>query len=218
MKRDQLRFVDVETCERLSTEKYGPAPEGKPHALRPAMATVALVTIGAADIDGQLICGTFVNLEAFGCEAIPVSQTLNQWIVWCPNEEALFYRMGIGKDAEGFGLVTFNGRRFDVPVLTLGFARHGYQIPKTLARAYSESRYKPVFNLDLFDRLTGFQATSASLSEFSRAFGIEDPKAHGEGGMFEDLCNPEGLEAAIRYNRGDVVATYKLWLKWTAAQ
>lgn len=208
-----LRWVDVETCERLSTLRYGPAPEGSPHALKPVMASVALVTAAYANPDGTLEMETWVNCDAFGKPPREVTSQLPGAIFLSRDEAELFAQADLAY-ALNHPLVTFNGRRFDIPVLAIGYARHRQKIPNGLKIAFDESRYKPVYNLDIFDRMTGFKATSGSLSEFSRAFGIADPKETFRGGAFEDLCNPYGLEDAIVYNRGDVAATYQLWDIW----
>lgn len=114
--------------------------------------------------------------------------------------------------------ITFNGRGFDIPFLMVRSAVHGIKPSKDLMRGrYMYQQNGDALNIDLADQLSFYGAVrrKGSLHLWSRAFGIESPKANGVSGddvqqMFKDK---KFLEIA-RYNVGDLRATRALYEKW----
>ena len=115
--------------------------------------------------------------------------------------------------------ITFNGRTFDIPFLMVRSAIHAIRPTKDLmqGRYPWQQRNNSAVHVDLFDVLTFYGATrrKGGLHLWSRAFGIESPKA---GGVSGDDVGPlfkkkKFLEIA-KYNVGDLRATRELYGKW----
>lgn len=113
-------------------------------------------------------------------------------------------------------IVSFNGRRFDGPFLKVRSMVHDLSIPVEIV-GY---RYDKVpFHLDILDHLTDFGTAGfkGNLHMWSRAMGIESPKADGvSGDMVSDMYHAGKILDIARYSAGDIVATgelYKRWLK-----
>ncbi len=114
--------------------------------------------------------------------------------------------------------ITFNGRGFDVPFLMIRSAIHGIRPSKDLMRGRYLYQHNPdALHIDLMEQLTFYGATrrKGSLHLWSRAFGIESPKA---GGVTGDDVGPlfkkkKYLDIA-KYNVGDLRATRALYEKW----
>jgi len=114
--------------------------------------------------------------------------------------------------------VSFNGRGFDVPFLMIRSAIHGIRPTKDLmSNRDLNSQKSSALHIDLQDQLTFYGAVRrrGSLHTWSRAFGIESPKAQGITGDDVGALFKEGkfLEIA-KYNVGDLKATKKLYEYW----
>ena len=79
------------------------------------------------------------------------------------SEEALAREFWARAERFAGCLVTFNGRRFDFPVLELAALRYGIAAPVHFAEGTgsSRARYSTERHLDLFDYLTNFGAAAA---------------------------------------------------------
>ena len=114
--------------------------------------------------------------------------------------------------------VSFNGRTFDVPFLLIRSAIHGIRPTKNLmANRYLSSQPKNAKHIDLLDQLTFYGAVRrrGSLHLFTRAFGIESPKAAGiTGDQVGQLFQEKKFLDIAKYNVGDLIATKKLFEKW----
>lgn len=114
--------------------------------------------------------------------------------------------------------ITFNGRGFDIPFLMVRSAVHGIRPTKDLMRGrYLYQQDPHAIHIDLQDQLSFYGAVrrKGSLHLWSRAFGIESPKAQGitgddVGRLFKEK---KYLEIA-KYNVGDLRATKELYDKW----
>lgn len=114
--------------------------------------------------------------------------------------------------------VSFNGRAFDVPFLMVRSAIHKIKPSKNLmANRYLSSQPKNARHVDLLDQFTfyGSVRRKGNLHLWSRAFGIESPKAGGVtgddvGGLFKEK---KFMEIA-KYNAGDLRATKALYEYW----
>jgi DNA polymerase elongation subunit (family B) len=115
--------------------------------------------------------------------------------------------------------ITFNGRGFDVPFLMIRSAIHGIRPTKDLmqARYPWQARGDGAVHVDLYDQLSFYGATrrKGSLHLWSRAFGIESPKAEGVSGEdVQPLFKKKRFLDIARYNIGDLRATRALYEKW----
>jgi 3'-5' exonuclease len=114
--------------------------------------------------------------------------------------------------------ITFNGRTFDVPFLTVRSAVHGIRPTKDLMRGrYLYQQSPDAIHLDLLDQLTYYGATrrKGSLHLWSRVFGIESPKVSGvTGDDVGRLFKEKKFIDIARYNVGDLYATKTLYEKW----
>lgn len=113
--------------------------------------------------------------------------------------------------------VSFNGRQFDAPFLTIRSMVHSVRPSKDLLSNRYLSSQRGCTHIDLMDQLTFYGAARfrKSLHLFCRAFGIESPKASGTTGddVAELYKNKKYLDIA-RYNAGDLRATSALYKRW----
>lgn len=114
--------------------------------------------------------------------------------------------------------ISFNGRAFDVPFLMIRSAIHGVRPTKDLMRGrYLYQQNFAAKHIDLLDQLSFYGALrrKGGLHLWSRAFGIESPKAHGVTGDDVARLFREGKFLDIaKYNVGDLLATKKLYEYW----
>ncbi len=115
-------------------------------------------------------------------------------------------------------LVTFNGRAFDLPLLVHRMA--GWQIrpcPFLLACA-RQPRYKGAgAHVDLREAFTFAGAVTGngtSLRAFALGYGIDDPKAGGDGSKVAAFIERGDAAALVRYCLGDVATTAALYQRW----
>lgn len=114
--------------------------------------------------------------------------------------------------------VTFNGRSFDVPFLWTRSAVHGIKPTKNLmVNRYLNYQPWNAKHVDLFDQLSfyGSVRRKGSLHLWTRAMGIESPKAQGVTGDDVRMLFKEGKYQDIaRYNARDLWATLELYRRY----
>lgn len=114
--------------------------------------------------------------------------------------------------------ITFNGRAFDVPFLAVRSAIHDIRPSKDLLRGRYLYQHNPdALHIDLMEQLTFYGATrrKGSLHLWTRAFGIESPKATGvTGDDVGPLFKKKKYLEIAKYNVGDLRATRALYEKW----
>jgi uncharacterized protein YprB with RNaseH-like and TPR domain len=109
-------------------------------------------------------------------------------------------------------VITFNGRSFDGPFLTLRSAKHKVHPAKNLF-GY---RYDHRAHCDLLEQLTFYGATRRySLDFYTKFFGIKSSKDEGVNGEIVGELYQAGkyLEIA-RYCARDLIATGELYAHW----
>ena len=117
------------------------------------------------------------------------------------------------------GIVTFNGRGFDVPFIYLRSAVLNVPISRKDWLGY---RYSIEPHCDLAEQLTFYgvsgrdgAARRFNLDFYCKAFGIESPKSHGVSGMDVNRLLEEGRHREIaEYCLRDVKATLELYRLW----
>lgn len=114
--------------------------------------------------------------------------------------------------------ISFNGRSFDVPFIMLRSAIHHIKPSKDLlSNRYLSSQRFDAKHVDLLDQLTFYGAffKRPNLHLFSRAFGIESPKAQGVTGDDVTRLFKEGqCKEIARYNSRDLKSTAALYDYW----
>ena len=113
--------------------------------------------------------------------------------------------------------ITFNGRAFDAPFLAIRSAVHGVRPTKNLMEGRYLYQQRNCVHIDLLDQLTFYGAVrrKGNLHLWSKAFGIQSPKAEGiTGDDVGRLFKEKKFLEIARYNVGDLIATKELYDKW----
>jgi predicted PolB exonuclease-like 3'-5' exonuclease len=118
---------------------------------------------------------------------------------------------------ENFGgcLITFNGRRFDLPVLELAAMRWGISAPRYFDTSDSaRSRNSPERHLDLCEYVTNFREVGlrGGMDLLLKMVGLPGKLAMN-GGMVQEYFDTERYDEIHRYCRADVIQTYFLFLR-----
>ncbi len=110
-------------------------------------------------------------------------------------------------------MVSFNGRRFDVPFLQVRSAVQGVQVPVDLIGPRYNRKGRP--HLDLYEAVTayGLMRGPASLDACCHAFGIPTPKAGLDGSQVAGAYEEGRVREIALYNLADVEATRALYFK-----
>ena len=117
-------------------------------------------------------------------------------------------------------LVTWNGRRFDLPLLIHRMVVHEVTVPAILTRAAREKRYSPNCHVDLMDGCTFYGTAERghmSMRAACLALRLGDPKAEGDGAAVFDLVRERRREELEAYNLGDVAFLAQLYQRWVSA-
>lgn len=133
------------------------------------------------------------------------------------SEEALVREFWARAERFGGCLVTFNGRRFDLPVLELAALRYGVAAPNHFAEGpgAARSRYSTERHLDLCDYLTNFGATGAlrgGMDLLLKMIGLPG-KTEIDGSQVQTFYDEGRLDEIDRYCCSDVIQTYFLFLR-----
>lgn len=113
------------------------------------------------------------------------------------------------------GLVSFNGRNFDLPVMELAAFRYGCVAPRYFNEKYGHRyRYSQESHYDLYDFITnaGMYRVRGGFDLLLRAIGMPG-KGEIDGSMVQELWEAGRLEAIHQYCRRDVIQTYFLFLR-----
>ena len=110
----------------------------------------------------------------------------------------------------GRNCLTFNGKGFDLPVLTMTAMRASVFDCDNLTNAWSANRYRGS-HIDVADLITNFgSAPRTSLEMLCESLAIP-VKANGHGVDVADMLQDEGIEAVKRYCEEDVASTLALF-------
>lgn len=138
-----------------------------------------------------------------------------QTVICMPGEETAFYGAVDRLLPTGATSVTYNGRGFDLPVLRLqAMAARHFDLAGLSAHAQA-GRYAAT-HCDLADQFSGYGSTRrVPLVELCQALSIP-VKTSTHGSEVGDLWRRGDIGAIARYVGEDVIATYILWLHWSA--
>jgi 3'-5' exonuclease len=112
-------------------------------------------------------------------------------------------------------LVTFNGRRFDLPVLELAAMRWGISAPRYFDSSDSARlRHWPERHLDLCEYLTNFGEVGlrGGMDLLMKMLGLPG-KLGMNGAMVQEYFDSRRFDDIHRYCRADVIQTYFLFLR-----
>ena len=176
-------------------------------------------------LTAQVVCIAMLNAETGRGQVLftaedyeePASESGQVEFVPCVDEEELltaFWDVARHYD----GVVTFNGRGFDVPFIYLRSALLNVPISRKDWLGY---RFQVEPHCDLADQFTFYQggrdgaSRRFNLDFYCKAFGIESPKGHGVTGMDVSRLLLEGRYREIaEYCLRDVEATVSLYRIW----
>jgi predicted PolB exonuclease-like 3'-5' exonuclease len=113
-------------------------------------------------------------------------------------------------------LVTWNGRRFDLPVIVARCMKHRIPLPAYFQEHDMRYRYSKGArgHLDLADQLTDHGAAQpAPLDGWAKMIGLPG-KGDVDGGQVAGLVAAGELERVRAYCLDDVAQTARIWLEW----
>jgi hypothetical protein len=168
-------------------------------ALSPLLSRVISLAVGDAHGEGGTVLFAPPTPEDFPDPP--------EWIRVVTEPELLTAFWDLASQAES--VVTFNGRRFDVPFLLVRSAIHGVPVRVDLM----SDRYGVRPHLDLRWLLTGGERGNGpfSLDTVCFAFGIDSPKEAMDGSMVGKAFQAGRFVEIARYNLADVAATRALF-------
>lgn len=111
-------------------------------------------------------------------------------------------------------LVTFNGRRFDLPVIELRSLRHGLAQPWYTAE--QRRRYGEGAHVDLCEVLTSYGAlgpTDYGLDVFCRLIGLPG-KGETDGSAVKEMFAAGEHQKIANYCKRDIAQTAHVYLRW----
>lgn len=133
-------------------------------------------------------------------------------------ERDLLHRLSLHLSSDKPTLVTYNGRRFDLPVLVMRCLRHGVQLPWHYQMRGARYRYSEDGHLDLADCLTDYGACSMmALDDVARSIGLPG-KVGVSGADVADLFRTGRLDEIAAYCLSDVAQTALLFLRFRLVQ
>jgi 3'-5' exonuclease len=108
-------------------------------------------------------------------------------------------------------LITFNGHRFDLPVL-----RYRAMVNRVSSGGLQVRQYFHRYTddaLDLCDALASYVPTAkVKLDEISKILGLTGKPQGIDGSRVEEMVNAGKIEEVARYCKTDVLNTYRVWL------
>lgn len=131
------------------------------------------------------------------------------------SEEKLVREFWMRAERFAGALVSFNGRRFDIPVLELAALRHGIAAPAHFGKdAPARHRYASERHFDLFDFITNYGAIALAggMDLLLKMTGLPG-KTELRGSQVQEYYEAGRLQEIHRYCRSDVVQTYFLFLR-----
>ncbi len=128
--------------------------------------------------------------------------------------ESVLLRRAAGVLSKATRFVTWNGRRFDLPLLIHRMVVHHIKPPRNLVIAARESKYRPNVHVDLMDQMTFYGGFALSLRAACLSYRLGDPKAQGDGSDVAELVRAGRRDDLVEYAAGDVVYLDQLYERW----
>lgn len=178
-------------------------------SLTPALAKIAVAGFHQ-EVGGKIHSRAFVNVSAFGATAI------SETIISMEDEKELVERtFRTLEDIQRWPLVTFNGRRFDLPVLMAAALRHEIPIPAPVMSLMTEYRFaKNPAHVDLYDLLSNYGSCKGGLRALCIGIGLGDPKAGGDGTNVAEMVKAGKVAEVSKYCLSDCEFTSRLYQRY----
>lgn len=110
-------------------------------------------------------------------------------------------------------VVTWNGRGFDMPVITSRALKHGISMPWWFSDRHTRYRYSPEGHLDLMDFLSDFGAAkSGRLDVYAKLVGLPG-KVGVDGSQVAPMVHAGRIDEVNAYCLCDVAQTAALFLR-----
>lgn len=130
------------------------------------------------------------------------------------HERRLLQRFGAGMSSRP-DLVTWSGRRFDLPVLLMRSMRHGIPCPWFYANRDMRYRFSEAGHCDLADQMSDYGASPAmSLDGAAKLIGLPGKFGDIDGAGVADAFAAGRMAEVTAYCMADAVQTSFLWLRW----
>lgn len=150
---------------------------------------------GAAMVDGSLFPGA---MDGDGAAILAYG-------------EAELLREFFEHVAKCSGIITFNGRGYDIPVMLHRARILGVPAPAILTNAAWQKPWESKPHRDIMNELSfGGAVGRYSLAAWAIAYGHANPKASGDGAGVRALIESQDLARLVEYVMGDVRATAAL--------
>lgn len=174
----------------------------------------SLTKLALSPLTGRIVCIGMVNPDTGGASTLALGSGPVGLATWFADDEAAMLGQFWQKIKPYAVVVTFNGRRFDVPYLLHRSAILGVPASRFDLLAY---RYANKPHCDLLDQLTWYGAMKAySLDFFCRRYHIRSPKEKANGAQVGEMFAAGEFDRIAEYCADDVRATaelYKLWVQ-----
>jgi hypothetical protein len=218
--------LPLETFDQVQQEYlFRDANKLPDEAQRATRQTEILQLFNLWPMTARVVCIAMLNVDTsrgqvlFIAEDYEAEQADNKNVKFIPcvdEAELLTSFWDVAKHYEG--VVTFNGRGFDVPFIYLRSALLNTPISRKDWLGY---RFQTEPHCDLADQLTFYNggrdgaSRRFNLDFYCKVFGIESPKSHGVTGMDVNRLLAEGRYHEIaEYCLRDVQATMLLYHIW----
>jgi len=218
--------LPLETFDEVQQEYlFRDANKLPDEAQRATRQTEILQLFNLWPMTARVVCIAMLNVDTsrgqvlFIAEDYEAEQAENKQVKFVPcvdDAELLTSFWEVAKHYEG--VVTFNGRGFDVPFIYLRSALLNTPISRKDWLGY---RFQTEPHCDLADQLTFYNggrdgaSRRFNLDFYCKVFGIESPKSHGVTGMDVNRLLAEGRYHEIaEYCLRDVQATMLLYHMW----
>ncbi len=130
-------------------------------------------------------------------------------------ERSILSQFGTWMRKEMPTLITWNGRRFDLPVLILRSMRFGFAQPWYFNNRDTRYRYTEDGHCDLADAMTDYgSAPALKLDGMAKLIGLPGKFGDIDGGRVGEAFAAGRLRDIGSYCTSDAVQTAFLWLRW----
>lgn len=193
---------DIETVPDLSIWQ---PPEDNPNAFPPPIVCRPVV-ISCVDFDAQHMPARIGSIRTENANSLDVSlverEVLEKWASY------------LLRSSRGVPLVSWNGRRFDLPVLLQRCFARGIRHPNPLEKGSYGYRYDCNMHADLMDMLGVYGAARAcSLDVTAKAIGLPG-KSFESGSSVKELFAAGEYDRICTYCETDAFQTAGVWLRW----